>query len=521
MTAQHLTVLGFYGTTLDAGGGPTRWSKWRPTVSLFHHEDLLIDRLVLLVQKPDAADALVDDVRRLSPDTEVVKHLLPLANPWDFEGVFEALHGLARELQVEGELWVHLTTGSHVAQICLFLLTESRFLPGKLLQSAPPSRAFPRGRYDVVDLDLARYDRIAARFEQEQVLSTAFLKAGIETQSPSFNRLIEQIEVVAGASTAPMLLTGPTGAGKSRLARKIYELKRQRRQLDGPLVEVNCATLRGDQAMSALFGHTAGAFTGAVKARPGLLRSADGGLLFLDEIGELGMDEQAMLLRAVEEKRFLPVGSDAEVASEFQLIAGTNRDLRQRVREGAFRGDLLARIDLWHFGLPGLADRREDIEPNVAYELEQFARREGRRVSFNREAKRQFLRFATSMEAKWEGNFRDLSAAVTRMATLATSGRIGVPDVEQEIMRLQRAWSVAEPQEDRLREVLGDRVETLDRFDRVQLADVLAVCAKAHTQSEAGRVLFAVSRQHRKTVNDADRLRKYLARFELTWEDVR
>ena len=102
--------------------------------------------------------------------------------------------------------------------------------------------------------------------------------------------------------------------------------------MQGPFVEVNCATLRGDAAMSALFGHVKGAFTGALRDRPGLLRAADGGVLFLDEIGELGADEQAMLLRALEEKRFLPLGGDREVTSDFQLIAGTNRDLADEVR---------------------------------------------------------------------------------------------------------------------------------------------------------------------------------------------
>ena len=105
--------------------------------------------------------------------------------------------------------------------------------------------------------------------------------------------------------------------------------------------------------MSALFGHAKGAFTGAAAARDGLLRSADGGVLFLDEVGELGTDEQAMLLKAIEEKRFLPVGSDTEVGSDFQLIAGTNRDLKAAVAAGEFREDLLARIDLWTFRMPG------------------------------------------------------------------------------------------------------------------------------------------------------------------------
>ncbi|PXC03053.1 transcriptional regulator, partial [Pseudomonas aeruginosa] len=108
----------------------------------------------------------------------------------------------------------------------------------------------------------SRYDRIASRFRHEQEESLAFLKSGIATRNAAFNRSIEQIERVAVRSRAPMLLVGPTGAGKSFLARRIYELKRSRHQLDGRFVEVNCATLRGDGAMSALFGHVKGAFTG-------------------------------------------------------------------------------------------------------------------------------------------------------------------------------------------------------------------------------------------------------------------
>ncbi|MCG3102059.1 sigma 54-interacting transcriptional regulator, partial [Enterobacter sp. DRP3] len=120
----------------------------------------------------------------------------------------------------------------------------------------------------------------------------SFLKAGIATRNARFNALIEQLERVAVRSRAPMLLVGPTGAGKSFLAKRVYELKRGRHRLAGPFIEINCATLRGDAAMSTLFGHVKGAFTGAQSARAGLLRAADGGLLFLDEIGELGRSEE-------------------------------------------------------------------------------------------------------------------------------------------------------------------------------------------------------------------------------------
>jgi transcriptional regulatory protein RtcR len=453
----------------------------------------------------------------------VVLHRFPLKDPWDFEEVYSALHDFVRTRTFpEGEdVWVHLTTGTHVAQICLFLLVESRFLPGKLLQSGPPRRGSRTGTWQLIDLDLARYDRIAARFDTERAASQSALKGGIDTRDPGYNALVERIEHVATASSAPILLTGPTGAGKSRLARRIYDLKKARRLLTGPLCEINCATLRGDQVSSTLFGHRRGAFTGAVEHRPGLLLTANGGLVFLDEIGELGLDEQAMLLRAVEERRFLPVGADREVESDFQLVAGTNRDLRERVREGRFREDLLARIDLWTFRLPSLRERLADLEPNLDHELEQFARRVGRRVAMNREARDRFLRFATGPEGLWPANFRDLAAAVTRMATLSESGRIGVAVVDEELARLRAQWA-GDTREDLVSAVLGsEAAAALDRFDRVQLDDVLRVCRASRSLSDAGRTLFAASRARRTSVNDADRLRKYLARFELDFDGTR
>lgn len=529
--AKETVIIGLLGATLDSGKGSARWERWRPTVSLCQHEDLLINRFELLCQRKFVALAktLVDDIATVSPETKVRLTELEMEDPWDFQQVFSVLHDFARNYEFDTEreeYLIHITTGTHVAQICMFLLTESRYFPAKLIQSSPSparGRGGP-GIYEIIDLDLSKYDRIASRFQQEQKEGASFLKSGIETRNPAFNRLIEKIEQVVIASSDPLLLMGPTGAGKSRLARRIYELKRARHQVKGAFVEVNCATIRGDAAMSALFGHTKGAFTGAVSSRPGLLRAADGGVLFLDEIGELGSDEQAMLLRALEDKVFLPLGSDREVQSEFQLIAGTNRDLFVLVKEGKFREDLLARINLWTFKLPGLRDRIEDIEPNLNYELEQYARRTGKRVTFSREARERFLRFAVSPDATWVGNFRDLNGAIVRMATLAPGGRITIEAVADEVERLRGSWHTAHSSEahDLLERLLGkERVAALDLFDREQLRAVIAVCRGSQTLSEAGRSLFHSSRDRKKTANDADRLRKYLSRFGLDWRGVR
>lgn len=550
-------VIGFLGTQLDSGRGAGRWEKWRPSVALTQQPDMVVSRFELLYTAPHAAlaYALQADIRAVSPETEVRPTLIDIADPWDFGEVYAALYDWARAYPFAPDrerYWAHITTGTHVAQICMFLLVEAGFIPGVLLQTAPPKRQRDgdSGTYTLIDLDLSRYDKIAQRFDQEQREAVAFLKRGIATRNAAFNALIDEIERVAIRSSAPLLLAGPTGAGKSFLARRMYELKRTRRQLEGAFVEVNCATLRGDGAASTLFGHKKGAFTGAAADRAGLLKSAHRGLLFLDEIGELGLDEQAMLLKAIEEKRFYPVGADQEVDSDFQLIAGTNRDLRLEVAQGRFRDDLFARINLWTYALPGLAQRPEDIEPNIEHLLSQLALQNSRAVRFSAEAKARYLRFAQSKAAPRRGNFRDLSASVTRLATLAEGGRITEDLVDAEIQRLRWMW--ARPEDEapgsgqgaaqgaaqglstdkpvsldaaeagsaaHLIALLGRQAyDQLDVFDRLQLQNVLKVCEQADTLSDAGRVLFQASRLQRSVPNDADRLRKYLLRFGLVWE---
>ena len=529
---KNIVVIGLLGPTLDMGKQSKRWERWRPTVALCQHEDLLVSRFELLYQKrfKSLQDLVVKDIKHISPETEVVSYPVDFRDPWDLEEVYAALHDFAKAYafdQDSEEYLVHITTGTHVAQICLYLLTESNYLPAKLIQTSPSSGKKKdndaSGEYRIIDLDLSKYDRIAMRFRQEIDDDITFLKSGIETHNKAFNALIERIEQVAMNSTDPVLITGPTGAGKSNLARRIYELKKTRRQLKGDFIEINCATLRGDAAMSALFGHKKGAFTGATQDRKGLLRAADKGMLFLDEVGELGLDEQSMLLRAIEEKKFLPLGSDEETESDFQLICGTNRDLKMILANGYFREDLLSRINLWTFHMPGLAQRPEDIEPNLKYELDRFAERNNIHVTFNKEARKQFLTFTTSSDALWSANFRDLNGAVTRMSTLAPGGRITKEVVQEEISRLKVLWSAAETDINKklLNEVIGvDKTEQLDRFEKVQLADVLKVCKESKNMSEAGRKAFAVSRKNKRKTNDSDRLRKYLAKYNIKWNDI-
>lgn len=531
MSDRKTVVIGLLGTTLDRAPTKDRWNWWRPTVSIGQHDDFLTDRLELLVQKKylPLAKEVAQDFHQVSPETAVNLQPIEFSDPWDFETVYAALLDFARGYPFDTDhedYYVHITTGSHVMQICLFLLTESRLIPAKILQTGARQKTDAAGQLSIIDLDLSRYDKLAQRFETARREGVSFLKAGIETKNAAFNAMIDDVTRVCTVSDDPILLTGASGVGKTRLAHLIYDWKVRNRRVSGKLVEVNCATLRGDAAMSTLFGHKKGAFTGAVENRTGLLAVADGGLLFLDEIEALGIDEQAMLLRAIEEKRFYPVGSDKEVSSNFQLICGTNRDLTDMVRAGAFRSDLLARIDLWSFRLPSLKERPEDIEPNLAVELDRASERFGKRVRMNAEAKKAFLKAATAPDALWSGNFRDLAGAAVRMAVLSESGRITEAVAAAEAARLKSRWqaaaggSLATDDEALVREALGDAAAELDRFDVVQLADVIRVCRESKTLSDAGRALFAQSLARRKSTNDSDRLRKYLGKFGLSWEKV-
>ncbi len=240
------------------------------------------------------------------------------------------------------------------------------------------------------------------------------LLPGLVCESPAMRRVLQTVAVVA-PSDVPVLISGPTGSGKEMIAQLIH---RASPRSAGPMVAANCAGLPETLLESELFGHTKGAFTGADQARVGLFRAASGGVLFLDEIGELPLHLQPKLLRALETRQITPVGSDRPVEVDIRLIAATNRNLVEQIQAGRFREDLYYRLNVIELSLPPLVDRPEDILPLARQFAQEFA---GATVRFSPQAAECLLAYC------WPGNVRQLRNAVHR-ACLLCRGDVILPE---------------------------------------------------------------------------------------------
>jgi NtrC-family two-component system response regulator AlgB len=231
----------------------------------------------------------------------------------------------------------------------------------------------------------------------------------LDSRSPAMQRLLETAERAA-ASEATILLEGESGTGKNVLARQIHRWSRRQKR---SYVVVNCTTLSEQLLESELFGHVRGAFTGAVKDKPGRLEAADGGTVFLDEIADLGPELQAKFLRFVQEHSFERVGGQGTVTVDARIIAASNRHLAAEVALKRFREDLFYRLGVITLSLPALRERQEDILPLAHKLLAAAAARDGRRsLAFSDEAKAALLRY------RWPGNIRELRNVIERAAVL-------------------------------------------------------------------------------------------------------
>ncbi|MGH9885085.1 MAG: sigma-54 interaction domain-containing protein, partial [bacterium] len=228
--------------------------------------------------------------------------------------------------------------------------------------------------------------------------------------SPALLAVLRQIDQVAPTDST-VLIAGETGTGKELIARAIHDRSGRKGR---PLVKVNCGAISAGLVESELFGHMKGSFTGALANRDGRFKVADGGTIFLDEVGELPLDTQVKLLRVLQEQEFEPIGSNKSVKVDVRIIAATNRDLRAAVAEGAFRSDLFYRLSVFPLQVPCLRDRADDVPLLVAFFQQKLAKKLGkpeRKVS--NETMRRLASYA------WPGNIRELQNVIERAVVLS------------------------------------------------------------------------------------------------------
>jgi DNA-binding NtrC family response regulator len=272
--------------------------------------------------------------------------------------------------------------------------------------------------------------RRAAEIEIERLQGELASKRGyfdIVGDSESMRAIFASAERVAGTDTSVLIL-GETGTGKELVARAIHAASHRR---EGPFVAVNLSAIPETLVESEIFGHDAGAFTGAHKARPGRLEAVEGGTLFLDEVGDLPLSVQVKLLRILQERRYSRVGSNDTRSANFRLLCATHRDLPSMISERKFREDLFYRINVLQIELPPLRERREDIALLVNHFLQRFSLRGGKRdVSLSEAAMKELVDYS------WPGNVRQLEHAVERAVALARDGEALQPGLVTERHRV-------------------------------------------------------------------------------------
>ena len=276
---------------------------------------------------------------------------------------------------------------------------------------------------------LAEVVSLRERLELENAYLKEEIRAGSHHQgiigkSPAIEAIRRQIDLVAGTD-ATVLVTGESGTGKELIARAIHEASRRR---DRPLIRVNCAAVPRELFESEFFGHARGAFTGALRDRVGRFELADGGTLFLDEVGEIPLDLQGKLLRVLQERSFERVGEERTRAVDVRLVAATNRDLKEEVRRGRFRGDLYFRLNVFPIGATPLRERPEDIPLIAQHMLTGAAHRLG--VPEPRLTEGDVRRL---VRHRWPGNVRELENVIERGVILAQRGRLrlDLPDLDE------------------------------------------------------------------------------------------
>jgi len=407
-----------------------------------------------VTETPNGVEA-VARVREGEPDVALVDLMMP--------GDLDGMATLARLRDVAPDLPVIMMSGRagladavKATKLGAFNFLEKPLTPEGVLLAVSSA------------LELRQTRRVARQLRAEMGFGGQMVGT-----SPAMANVRQMIERVA-PSDARVLITGESGTGKELVASAIHDASPRR---DKPFIRVNCAAIPRDLVESEMFGHERGAFTGATQTRIGRFELAHHGTLFLDEVGDLGPDAQAKLLRAIEAKEIQRVGGNRIIKTDVRIISATNHDLQRAVRAGTFREDLFFRLQVIPLAIPPLRERGDDIVQLVEHFSEQFLQRSGQAKPRWRSDALQLLR-----DYPWPGNVRELANIVERLAILHPGAEITGQQVEEVLLvdRDDEAAPVTTPT--RSQERVGEETsrgptslaERLDSFERTVIARALA-----------------------------------------------
>lgn len=366
---------------------------------------------------------------RFHPVDFPVQDVIDYAEIWiqlgrGLETIKERAGSLPRE-------WVFLLdSGTPQMKTSLFLAARSGLFPASLVQGIPAR--FAGGTYKSREVRLEGIPEV----HLVPPVQSSVVNLPVPSAIPGNNEPVVVssafAEVIRKALSAaryddPVLMLGETGTGKTMTARRIHEAGSRS---SGPFVEVNCSAIPESMAESELFGHVRGAFTGAASNRAGKFRAAQGGTMFLDEVGDLSLDVQAKLLKAIEDKLVTPVGSDEPLEADARLITATNHDLPALIKEGRFRRDLYERLKVVVIRLPPLRERREDIRPLALRFMAAWNEQYDEKRYLTKDA------MVLLESYPWPGNVRELKNALRSAACSSASEALGPEALPEELLRV-------------------------------------------------------------------------------------
>ncbi|HEU0123444.1 MAG TPA: sigma-54 dependent transcriptional regulator [Bryobacteraceae bacterium] len=349
-----------------------------------------------------------------------------------------------------------------------------------------------------IDRQIAKGRLERENVELKRALKQRYAFPNIVGKSDRMLRVLDTVAQVA-PSRATVLITGETGTGKELIAKAIHT---NSTRADHAFVAVNSGTLSPELLESTLFGHVKGAFTGAVATRKGVFETANQGTIFFDEIGNISPEIQAKLLRVIQEREFMPVGSNETIHVDVRLVAATNEDLKKLVEEKRFREDLYYRLNVIQIGLPPLRERKEDIPLLIEHFFDKYSRENEKYLNADRRSDLRFEHeaFQLMLEHTWPGNVRELENTIERAVVLATSPHVPATVLPDTVLhpggvRIRRDDAGRLPADASLYEIVAD-------YERRTIVDVLESVNYSQTEAaERLRIPLSTLNQKIKRLN--------------------